>query len=327
MKTAFAPVAPLVFPTTEEWAAARRGMIGASESPALMSANPWRSAFGVYAHKKGDDVEETSKMRAGQVFESAIATFYAGENSLNLYTPALWENRRVSRAGGVGSLDPTDRVVWRIPGSVLSCTPDFFVSDGAEFEAPLEVKRIDPDQRHLWKTGPPIYYVLQVQHQLGVLRECGMPFDEGLLVADFGGDDVRHYYIKFDADLWLLIRETCERFWREHVAANVPPEPDHLTSSEEVGRLWKRAVAGSSVEVDPVVFAKYRDAKQALKIAEDAADQAQAALKAAMKDAEGATVGGVLVATWKNRVANISAKAAYTQTTRPLILTKAAQAV
>jgi predicted phage-related endonuclease len=327
MKTAFSPVAPLTFQTTAEWAAARRNMIGASESPALMGANPWRSAFGVYSHKKGEEVEETSKMRAGQVFEHAIATFYAGENSLNLYTPAEWENLRLARVGSACCLAHDDRVVWRIPGSVLSCTPDFFVTDGAEFEAPLEVKRIDPDQRMKWKDGPPIYYVLQVQQQLGVLRECGMPFDEGLLVADFGGDDVRPYYIKFDADLWLLIRETCERFWREHVAPSIPPEPDHLTSSEEVGRLWKRAVVGSSVEVDPIVFAKYRDAKQALKIAEDAADQAQAALKSAMKEAEGATVGGVLVATWKNRVANISAKAAYTQTTRPLILTKAAQAV
>jgi predicted phage-related endonuclease len=314
-----------IFSTTAEWLAARKHSIGASESPALMGANPWRGSFAVYAGKVGEhEEEETSKMRAGQVFERAIAEFYAIERDLQLLTPL----DRARRDDPELEAAPYEaRVMWRAPGSVLACTPDFFVSDGAEGEWPVEVKRVDPDQSPKWKEGPPLYYVLQVQHQLGVLRACGMQYDEAVLVADFGGDDVRPYYIRFDAELWELIVRTCESFWLEHVGPKNPPAVDHLTTPEDVGRLYKRAVVGSTVEVPLTLLARYRDLKAQEKALSEALEQAQAALKAAIGEHEGATVGGVLCATWKERVANIPAKAATVSKSRPLLLTKAAQGV
>lgn len=293
------------FPDDASWIAARQSCIGASEVGALLGANRFKSALGVYTSKvEGVKEDETSKMRAGLAFEEAIARFWAGERE------------------GTNLEEMPKRRMWSVPKTPFACTPDFIAEDIAGRYV-IECKRVTPALASVptknggWKDGPPLHYVVQVQYQLMVLSMCGEDVTSGFLVADFGGDDVREYAIEPDNELWTLMEKAVTEFWGSHVVPKVPPAPDQFTDSELMSRAWNKASTGKSVEIPAALAIDWRDKKQALKIAEDAVDQAKVKLQALIQDAEFATVNGATVITWKNQVAHHEAKPARDVKSRP----------
>jgi predicted phage-related endonuclease len=298
------------FPDDASWLAARQTCIGASEVGALLGANRHRSAVAVYTTKvEGIKEDETSKMRAGLAFEEAIAKFWAGER----------DDMR---------LEPMPRRrMWAVPNTPFACTPDFIAEDiGGRYV--IECKRVTPALAQVptkqggWKDGPPLHYLVQVQYQLMVLSKCGEDVTGGFLVADFGGDDVREYPIEPDPELWTMMESAVLQFWSRHILTKTPPQPDQFTDSEQMGRAWNRCTSGKSVEIPAQLAVNWRERQQALKIAEDAADQAKVALQAVMQDAEFGTVNGATVISWKNQVAHHEAKPARDVKSRPFKGTK-----
>lgn len=340
------------FTDRASWLKFRQGTIGASESSAALNANPYQSALSLYARKRaaldgdadgaaGD--EETRKMRAGRILERGIAEFWAAEKGVELIEPI--ELALPVLKGGVSSTPGSELagVVFDMPPgqclAPLSATPDYFAhAEGEPLPYLVEIKNVTPELRMdsdgkvlervpapSWKQGPPLIYAIQVMQQMAVLRANGIEVAAAFLVGFMGGDEFVEYEIPWDDELWALSREKLERFWTENVLRSNPPMIDEHTTSDQVYAAYRKATSGKSVEIDVGLVVAFRDAKEQAKIAEDAADQAKAALQAAMGDAEVATVnGGVVVVNWKNQTQERPATPARTINMRVLRLNKQA---
>lgn len=308
-----------VFPDLTTWKASRKATIGASESAGIFGANPHSSALRVYTSKVEDvEEDETSKMRAGSHFERPAAEFWAAERGYTLVDPTACALHACSHHAPLVS---GMKAVWQIPGTPIACTPDFFAEDdGGRYVVEVKVpspKLLDIDTvQGGWKQGPPLWYQVQVQHQLMVMHECGEHFDQGIIVAYFGSDDVREWFYDADPDLWKAMRSKLLQFWNEHVMFKAPPPPDRFTDAELMRRAWPKAVPKKSVELPPHVVVEFREKKQLLDVAEDAFDKAKVALQSIMGDAELGLVNGLTVCTWKNQTAHFEAKPAKDVTSR-----------
>lgn len=307
-----------IYPDRQTWIAARKDSVGASEVAALLGASPYRGPIQVYTSKvSGSSEPETSKMRAGLLFEAPIAELWSAENDYTLIYPFNFATGRSATPGAF--------VVWHDPNSHLSCTPDFFAADdGGRYVVECknvtpELSRVDTDKGG-WKQGPPLHYVVQVQIQLGVLSRCGVSIDGGKLIAFFGGDDVREYSVEFDSDLFDTCCKRVEGFWNNNVLARVVPDPDRYTTSELMTRAFRNHVSGKTVEVPASIVVALREAREAADSADSFKDSAEVAFKAAMGDAEIATCGGVVVATWKQHTSHHKAKAECDVVSRPLLI-------
>lgn len=341
-----------IFYSRDQWLHARQSTLGASESSAALGANPYQSALSLYARKRaamdGDQdnaagPEETRKMRAGKFLERGIAELWAAEKGVELIEPV--EIALPIMQGGIVSIPGSEiaGVVFDMPPGTclapLSATPDYFARDASDpLPMLVEIKNVTPELRMdsdgkllervpapSWKHGPPLIYVMQVMQQMAVLRANGIEVAAAYLVGFMGGDEFIEYEIAWDEELWQLSQKKLERFWTENVLRSIPPEIDEHTTSDQVYAAYRKASAGKSKEIDAALVVAYRDAKERAKIAEDDADQAKAALQAAIGDAEVGTVnGGVPVVNWKNQTQERQATAAKTIQLRILRLNKQA---
>lgn len=66
----------------------------------------------------------------------------------------------------------------------------------------------------------PMHYILQVQHQLAVSE-----YEHGDIAALIDIDDYRLYPMPRNDAIIKKIEEACEKFWHEHVLADIPPPP------------------------------------------------------------------------------------------------------
>jgi putative phage-type endonuclease len=317
------------YTTEQDWLQARGDWIGASEVAAVLGANKYQSALGIYASKTNPQAieRETAKMRAGKMLESSIAHFWAAETNMKIVTPAQY----------AGAPDG-DRVVWSIDGKPIAATPDFFAVEDGTGVFIVEIKNISPILKYddegcvvgreappSWINGAPLMYVMQVMQQMAVLRANGVDVSGSFLVAYFGGDDVREFFIEFDEALWHMCEECIEKFWNDHVVPRNPPPIDQYTTPDMVARAWRKAIDGKRVEVPVALVTAYRDAKERLSVHEQDAEAAKAALQAAMGDAEIATCNDIPCVTWKNQTQVRPAQAERTIQMRVLRMSKHAQ--
>lgn len=86
-----------------------------------------------------------------------------------------------------------------------------FFDDIAEYAGRVGVIELkQTDWLGDWKSGPPLYYLVQVQTQLYV---TGLDF--GLLVARVGASDMRAFVIEPDPFLFDEMDEAVTQFWKE----------------------------------------------------------------------------------------------------------------
>jgi predicted phage-related endonuclease len=100
--------------------------------------------------------------------------------------------------------------------------------------------------------------------------------------ALLGGRGRVLYVVRPNADLQAIILERCMEFWERCVLTDTPP--DGLPTLD-VARAMRRR-EGKRVAVQQDVVSKWRDMDAAAKRAQDEADEAKAAVLAAIGDAE-----------------------------------------
>lgn len=144
--------------TREEWLAARRLGVGSSDAAAILGLSPFASPLALYAEKLGvaEATEETEAMRWGSILEPLVAERYAMETDRLLVDPGRFTIRR-SREH-----------------PFMLATLDREIVDGKEIlqrgtYGVLEVKTTSAYQASEWAEEPPVYYQVQVQHQLAVM--------------------------------------------------------------------------------------------------------------------------------------------------------------
>lgn len=258
-----------------DWLAYRRQGIGSSDVAAIVGVDRFRGPFDVYTSKVAEEDGDggTMMMRLGQHLEDGIARAYAQETGSEVTKPT--------------HMYAHDEHPWML------ANVDRF-TDNAGTLGVLEVKLSSRYEE--WDEGPPQGYELQCAHQLAV---TGLDYAD--LVALLGGRELRTFRIDRDDALISNLIEIEAAFW-EQVEARIPPPVD-ARSSESLKRLYRDAIGG--VEVDPSIVAvinELRIVKASIKVYEEQHEELANTIKAAIGDAEVATVGGVPVATWSKSV-------------------------
>lgn len=178
----------------EHWHQLRARHVGASESAALFGESPWLTEWQLWHIKAGnlDGADEKDIMTAGKHFEPAIAAYAQEKWDINLRKvhryisaddcPGMGASLDYEESGG-GTLIPTELKfsLW---------------GDGWEFEGDEIV-------------DAPLYYMLQVQHQLGCVPSA--PY--GQLIA-FTGRGLSKMKIERRDGVIAAIKEKVAAFWK-----------------------------------------------------------------------------------------------------------------
>lgn len=213
---------------SEEQRARRSAHVGASEVAALFDLHPFLTRFELWHKKAGNlpevDLSDNDRVFWGTVLEPAIAVGIAEKTGWSLskfeaYCP-----------------HPT------VAG--MGCSPDYKVDGSERGPGLVQIKNIDGLVFRDWEDKkPPIYYELQLQHELA----CSQ-FTWGALGVLVGGNDLRVFdYGRHESAIARIEREVAA-FW-ETVRAGEEPKPDFETDLDTLQVLHGYAQPGSVVDL------------------------------------------------------------------------------
>jgi putative phage-type endonuclease len=249
---------------TPEWLEARRRLITATDLPAILGIDPWRSEGDVARAKlEGAEPEPTIPMRVGSTLEPLIA--------------ALWSERTGEPVERWGELVTHPELPW------AGATPDYRAGDVL-----VECKWSATPSR--WRDGLPQEYECQVRWQLGVtgLRRAS--------VAALVGRDLSIYDVEHDEDQWRALVRIAEDF-RRRLEAGGP----FAETRESIARAYPR---GEDIELvaDRDLADAVRallDVRSQIERLKESADRLETTIKGRMGPAS-RLVGEGFVVTWRN---------------------------
>jgi len=129
----------------------------------------------------------------------------------------------------------------------------------------------------------PQEYLIQVQHYMAVTG-----FTWAIMAVLIGGRELRTYRFTHNPEFQGVLEELEAKFWKEHVLAGNPPEPDfnHRTTPELLKRLY-HGTDGSVTDLSALEgdHRQILDLKQDLKQVEQSINYHQAKILAGMGSA------------------------------------------
>lgn len=204
---------PIIFDNPDAWLEFRRTGIGASEVPAALGYNRYKSPYTLWAEKTGrisSDVD-TLPARIGHALEPFVAAEYEREHAGRL-------------------IDPGDFAVFKHSDlDFLFATPDRLLAnkDGDVFGA-IEMKTVDSfnadEERHGTTKDE---HTVQLQAQMDCLG-----LDYGELAILIGNRELKTFRFKKNPDFLKLAHEKLFDFW-ECVKKDTPPEIDGTASTSD----------------------------------------------------------------------------------------------
>lgn len=252
------------------WLAWRRQGIGASDVAAIIGISPWSTPFNVWADKMGALEDEQSEAMAwGLRLENLILDAYEEEHEVDVVN----RQARVSRGG--------DGERW------MRAT-----IDGDAGDRLVEAKA---DSSFGWDDVP-LHYQAQAQWQMLVTGHTRVDF-----AVLHQGRRFAVYTVEADPEAQEAIFKACERFWFDHVVAQVAP-PVHADDVRTVAAVWPDHVE-AEVEVDADVVRRLAEVKAEIRALEHSRDALQAQLQAQLGESAVGTVAGEKWCTWKTQTA------------------------
>lgn len=276
------PTGRLILPATADradWLTARRSGIGSSDVPAILGLVDYTPPLKVYYDKTGHDVDD-----AGE------AAYWGTVNEENVARRWAMQSRSAIRRVGLVAHETHPHWMTTLDRRVTECP----LSEDEQAPCALEVKTRSAFKSAQWHAGAPDDVTAQVLWQIIVNGYEHMHY--AVLI---GGNDYHQGVIRADqyVDVMADITTAVDKFWTEHVQAEVPPEP--TGDGDALTRLFRRLHPTRSGAVD---IDRHDDALDALldygihQRAEAAAKKAKAAAKArmiaALGDAQSALIGG-----------------------------------
>lgn len=258
---------------TDSDKAARKSGMGGTDAADLLEGK----AIDVYRRKvEGFEIPDGPALRRGTVLEPAVVTLYGLETGAEVLP------------GGFVRHPKQDIFLGNLDGRAIR--------DGSE--RVLEVKTASRHNLHMWGDGDdeiPPRALLQVNWYAGLT---------GLALADVAallGGELKVYTIKADPELFGMMAEAAERFWRDHVLPKRPPPPD---ASEQYGewlaqRFPEHRAPALAADAQAEQWARrLRAARQTKEEAEAIEQEARNNLMAIMGEAEGLKGDGWRIS-WK----------------------------
>lgn len=201
--------------TREEWLAARRQKITATDVAAILGVHPYKTAGEVYRDKLGllPEVEENEAMWWGTCMESKVAERFALTKGMDAYKAEL-------------ACDPDE--------DYFACTPDYYVVDGTgqvfEGVTPPTGERVRLLECKIAGEGAarnfgdsetdqvPDHYLCQVMWQMACTR-----IRHAHLAVLLPNLRMRTYTFKWDESLIQRMRFVARKFRNEYILAECPP--------------------------------------------------------------------------------------------------------
>lgn len=260
------------------WLEARRGLLTASDIPALMGTSKWKSPLRLYSEKKGllAEQESTEAMDWGREMEEPVAR---------------WFERRTGR-----SVTRAQVLLASTKHPWLGCTLDYWQQLSVSERAPLEIKNSRSTE---WEDGhvPPSVYD-QVQAQMLVTGAARA----SVAVCLFGAPPV---YQDFDRDPGRItvILDACQEFLRRLERDDPPPSPGG--DKELLNEMYPTATPGLVVSLSDDA-SEWHAELEATKREEKRCGERRAELENKIKLALGSASAGVLpnglgTYTWEER--------------------------
>jgi putative phage-type endonuclease len=268
----------------DEWLAARRSGIGASEASGILGVSRWTDPYGVWAQKLGlvPDVVDNEAMYWGRAIEPLLRTRFVEDTGIPVKRSGLLRSRE---------------------HSFMLYTPDGITADGGLFEAKTSTGRLAEE----WEDDEvPDHANVQV-HQGMIVTGRSHAYIAGLL-------DGRNWMVRRverDEDLCRVIIAEEERFWVENVLGETAPPVTALSldtikarygvasANPLVLRTEDPAQAREAIEIRSVLERR-KAAKAAVKIAETNADTVEAELKERIGEHSSIEVDGEVLVKLKN---------------------------
>jgi putative phage-type endonuclease len=207
---------------TEEQQQIRSTGIGASEVAALLGLNRYKSVVDIWARKLHlvPDEECGEPARWGNRLEAVIADAYAEEEGID---PGLLVQ--------LGTLRHPEH-------PLLLATPDRIRLNSGHLKAwdrNVQIKTASLRVADRWGEGEddiPEEYLAQINAEMAVTG-----LDSTDLPVLIGGNEMRIYRIRADAEFQEMIIDEVERFWRNYV---VPQRQPPVDGSERWGEFFKK---------------------------------------------------------------------------------------
>jgi len=188
------------------WLKARRSMIGASESAAILgfgyaSQNAWTVYASKVGESTGESEEECERFECGHLAQSMILELTRRRTSLAVEDPGEFTIYRHPDYPWLGAT---------LDGAVKPSRPSIVV----------EAKNVDAALLREWDDEPPLAFQIQVQHQMFVTG-ANLAIVAGLI----GGNRFRYKEIPRSEPFIEQLIPKLEAFW-QHVEQRIPPAVD-----------------------------------------------------------------------------------------------------
>lgn len=262
----------LTYESREEWLAARRQFIGASESAAILGHGyADQSPYTVWAAKvhpeEGDSLADNERLACGRDLEPGLRAILRRLTNCEVAEP---QGHRV---------DLHDEYPW------MGATLDSLVADPEWGWVPGELKNVDSRLHGDWSEdegyGCPLKFQIQLQHQLAVTGAPG-----GYLLGLIGGNQPIVRRIPRHEQFISALLFQLEVFWRYVETKTPPPIDGSEATAKAIARLYPddngaEVLLPAEAEQWAQVIA---DSKAVIKGAEEAKRLAENNIKAAIGD-------------------------------------------
>lgn len=280
--------------TRSEWLKYRLSGIGGSDAGAIAGLSKWKQPYGVWAEKVAgavpddeDEKEAPEYQLWGHLLEQPIADEFARRAEVEVHS--------------------FTKMVRSKDYPFMYANVDFLTGPSTALEGVLEVKTTRfADDWTLNDDGSvhvPLSFVLQGQHYLAVLGLAKVHY-----ACLIGGQELRIAEVERNESLIedLVVIEA--EFWRK-VMDREPPDPDGSESTRKALQKRWQPDPGKTIELPDshdwgAIFALRAQKKAEVGVLEEELGAIDATVMAAMGDAEVATVGGKVAATWKQSTSN-----------------------
>lgn len=253
------------------WLAARRSMIGASDTAGIFQVGyASQSPVTVWDSKVSDRQQEFDeglqrRMRIGKLMEPTLRSIFGCETGLHVADP------------GEFTIFRNCETQW------LGATLDG-VTDHDEFGwSPVELKNVNNFNRKDWEGDEaPLKFQVQCQHQLAVTGAT-----HGFLLGLVGGDDPVIKTIERNDRFIAAMLQRLADFWGFVERKEMPPIDESLATAQLLAQLWPQD-SGAAVQLPDEAVEWDRElmeAKEAIKAAEACKTQAENKLKASIGEA------------------------------------------
>lgn len=242
------------------WLAARRTGIGASEIAAVLGESRWGDAGTVYARKVAPAEDDSARewQEWGLRLEPVI---------LEAYSSPRYAGRSVQRDG---RLLRSREHPWAL------CTLDAWAYAGDHDPIPLELKT--DRWGSAWDDGPPVEYMLQLQHQMLVTGAR-----RASIAVLVGGSQLAWCDAARDEQTIARIIRAGERFWQQVEAREMPETRDH----DALSAVFRESDRGRVVELSGAEWIRRDVQRCEAQAAAGMASAEKAAIDAAIKRAMG----------------------------------------